>query len=74
MRVRVKGKEWNLKGLKDDEYKLARKLALKSGKEPLDQCPTCGGRSEEIPNSGGVKQFVSRSYKDKRGNEIQCDC
>jgi DNA replication protein DnaC len=74
MRVRVKGKEWNLKGLKDDEYKLARKLALKSGNKPLDQCPTCGGKSEEIPNSGGVTDFVSRTYKDKHGNEVQCDC
>lgn len=74
MRIQVKGEERNLRGLKNEEYELARKLAQKTGEIPIDECPTCGGKKKSIPNSGGVKDFASNSYKDKDGNVVSCDC
>lgn len=66
----VKGETWNLKGISDKEYNRARSLT----EESLEKCPTCGGHREEIPDSGGVKEFRSRTYKNIEGETVECDC
>jgi DNA replication protein DnaC len=73
MKVKVKGKSWKLKGLSDAEYERAKRLAAKTG-TPIDQCPTCKGKREAIPGSGGVTEFQSGSYKNRDGEVIECDC
>jgi DNA replication protein DnaC len=66
------GGEYKLRLLNDREYSEAERLARLSG-VALDICPTCGGREEEIPGSGGVRAFASRAYK-FRGEEHECNC
>lgn len=57
-----------LRPLPDAEFERARKMGRYA-----DRCPTCGGREETIPDSGGVKAWKSRSYR-FRGVEQMCDC
>jgi DNA replication protein DnaC len=61
-----------LRSLNDREYTEAERLARISG-VPLDICPTCGGREEVLEGSGGIRSFVSRTYR-FRGEEHDCNC
>lgn len=68
----MSGQEIRLRRLTDPEYTKAESLARMSG-VPLDQCPTCGGKEQEIPGSAGVMEFRSGTYR-YRGEEHFCDC
>lgn len=72
MKVNFRGEELRLKALNDRDYSTAERLARHSG-VPLDQCPTCGAKDEEIPGSQGVKIFTNGVYK-FRGEEHFCEC
>lgn len=72
MKVMLKGQELRLKRLTDEDYSKAESLAQMSG-VPLDVCPTCGGKEEVIPNSGGIVEFRSGTYQ-YMGEENFCDC
>jgi DNA replication protein DnaC len=72
LKITVGDQSYKLRFLNDREYSEAERLARLSG-VPLDICPTCGGREEEIPGSDGVKTFQSRTYR-FRGEEHQCNC
>lgn len=71
MQVNLKGQQLRLRGLNDREFEEAARMARVS--TPPDQCPTCGARETEIPDSGGVKQFVNGTYK-LHGVVYPCDC
>jgi DNA replication protein DnaC len=72
LKVLLNGSELKLRRLSDPEYVEAERMARASGKS-LDVCPTCKGREEEIPGSGGEKRFVSRTYR-LWGEEYPCHC
>lgn len=72
MKVMLRGQELRLKRLSDPDYTRAEELARMSGIS-LDVCPTCGGKEETIPNSGGVVEFKSGTYR-YMGDEHFCDC
>jgi len=72
MKVMMRGQEIQLRRLTDPEYAKAAHLASSSGVS-LSVCPTCGGKEEVIPESGGVKVFRNGTYR-YRGEEHFCDC
>jgi len=72
VKVTLKGQELRLKRLSDPDYTRAESLAQMSG-IPLDVCPTCGGKEEVIPDSGGVMDFKCGTFW-YMGEENFCDC
>lgn len=58
-----------LRHLDDTESSELERLA-RNYDQPLDICPTCGGRTELVD---GVTEFRSRSYRCE-GEEYECDC
>jgi len=71
MQITLRNKSYKLKNLTDQEFDLAAKLAR--NKQPLDQCPTCNSKMENIPGSGGVKERVQGTYR-YMGKEYDCEC
>lgn len=61
-----------LRQLSDDEFERARKLANDTS-VPMHMCPTCKSIPEEIPDSGGVKERKSSTYK-LYDEVFSCDC
>lgn len=65
-------KPLKLRKLTDAEFSEAQALA-KQGGTPLSQCVTCRAKPTEIPDSEGVKEFISGTYN-LDGNTYPCDC